>query len=229
MPTRRKRLRRNSCVDHSNGPRFGAAFLMAKAGDASELFAKEETPGLRAVVSCPAALSASETAPGGSFPVGPDRRAGRAQGIRKEQSRNCPCARAARRSAPTMTAVRLRLFRTCSRARLQTTQMRPKSGMGEKKRLCLGGKEGRVGGDAGLAQLAEQLICNQQVIGSSPIAGSIVFLRFSPDSVFCVTGGAGYVLGMAETERRRLATWRPRITKTAHGWSVDWWEGGRHR
>ncbi|GEM_PF-6092866 len=25
---------------------------------------------------------------------------------------------------------------------------------------------------AGLAQLAEQLICNQQVIGSSPIAGS---------------------------------------------------------
>jgi chromosome segregation ATPase len=27
--------------------------------------------------------------------------------------------------------------------------------------------------DAGLAQLAEQLICNQQVIGSSPIAGSM--------------------------------------------------------
>ena len=25
---------------------------------------------------------------------------------------------------------------------------------------------------AGLAQLAEQLICNQQVIGSNPIAGS---------------------------------------------------------
>ena len=55
--------------------------------------------------------------------------------------------------------------------------MRPKSGLGEKKRLCLGGKEGRVGGDAGLAQLAEQLICNQQVIGSSPIAGSSFFSR----------------------------------------------------
>jgi mannose/fructose-specific phosphotransferase system component IIA len=27
-------------------------------------------------------------------------------------------------------------------------------------------------GDAGIAQLVEQLICNQQVIGSSPIAGS---------------------------------------------------------
>ena len=26
--------------------------------------------------------------------------------------------------------------------------------------------------DAGLAQLAEQLICNQQVVGSIPIAGS---------------------------------------------------------
>src|SRR6266478_3888964 len=29
---------------------------------------------------------------------------------------------------------------------------------------------------AGVAQLAEQLICNQQVIGSSPIAGSILGL-----------------------------------------------------
>src|SRR6266542_3939119 len=33
-------------------------------------------------------------------------------------------------------------------------------------------------GDAGIAQLVEQLICNQQVIGSSPIAGSLYF-RFS--------------------------------------------------
>jgi hypothetical protein len=28
--------------------------------------------------------------------------------------------------------------------------------------------------NAGIAQLVEQLICNQQVIGSNPIAGSIV-------------------------------------------------------
>jgi hypothetical protein len=28
-------------------------------------------------------------------------------------------------------------------------------------------------GVAGIAQLVEQLICNQQVIGSSPIAGSL--------------------------------------------------------
>ena len=35
------------------------------------------------------------------------------------------------------------------------------------------GMVGRSGGAAaGLAQLAEQLICNQQVIGSNPIAGS---------------------------------------------------------
>jgi hypothetical protein len=30
------------------------------------------------------------------------------------------------------------------------------------------------GGRAGIAQLVEQLICNQQVIGSSPIAGSLL-------------------------------------------------------
>tara|TARA_B100000242_G_C43022130_1_gene475721 strand:+ start:162 stop:293 length:132 start_codon:yes stop_codon:yes gene_type:complete len=28
---------------------------------------------------------------------------------------------------------------------------------------------------AAVAQLAEQLICNQQVVGSSPISGSILF------------------------------------------------------
>ena len=32
-------------------------------------------------------------------------------------------------------------------------------------------------GDAGVAQLAEQLICNQQVAGSSPFASSIPFQR----------------------------------------------------
>ena len=33
-------------------------------------------------------------------------------------------------------------------------------------------QKGRVNRFAGIAQLVEQLICNQQVIGSSPIAGS---------------------------------------------------------
>jgi hypothetical protein len=33
--------------------------------------------------------------------------------------------------------------------------------------------------NAGIAQLVEQLICNQQVIGSSPIAGSLVNPPFS--------------------------------------------------
>jgi hypothetical protein len=33
-------------------------------------------------------------------------------------------------------------------------------------------QKGRVNPAAGIAQLVEQLICNQQVIGSSPIAGS---------------------------------------------------------
>ena len=31
--------------------------------------------------------------------------------------------------------------------------------------------------NAGIAQLVEQLICNQQVIGSSPIAGSLLSKR----------------------------------------------------
>jgi hypothetical protein len=31
---------------------------------------------------------------------------------------------------------------------------------------------------AGVAQLVEQLICNQQVAGSSPIASSIFYLKF---------------------------------------------------
>ena len=69
---------------------------------------------LRTPLSCSVAPSASDSVAGGL--VRPDRRAGRAQGIREEQSRNCPCARAARRSAPTQPARRLRLFRTCSRA-----------------------------------------------------------------------------------------------------------------
>ena len=32
---------------------------------------------------------------------------------------------------------------------------------------------------AGIAQLVEQLICNQQVIGSSPIAGSRLFAEMA--------------------------------------------------
>jgi hypothetical protein len=36
------------------------------------------------------------------------------------------------------------------------------------------GKNGfRIGGSAGIAQLVEQLICNQQVVGSNPTAGSL--------------------------------------------------------
>ena len=34
-------------------------------------------------------------------------------------------------------------------------------------------------GNAGIAQLVEQLICNQQVVGSNPTAGSIVNRGFS--------------------------------------------------
>jgi hypothetical protein len=30
-------------------------------------------------------------------------------------------------------------------------------------------------GNAGIAQLVEQLICNQQVVGSNPTAGSFIF------------------------------------------------------
>jgi hypothetical protein len=33
---------------------------------------------------------------------------------------------------------------------------------------------------AGIAQLAEQLICNQQVVGSIPTAGSLYNLPFEP-------------------------------------------------
>ena len=32
---------------------------------------------------------------------------------------------------------------------------------------------------AGLAQLVEHLICNQGVTGSSPVAGTIIFLRLA--------------------------------------------------
>jgi hypothetical protein len=35
------------------------------------------------------------------------------------------------------------------------------------------------GVNAGIAQLVEQLICNQQVIGSNPIAGSVEYQRFT--------------------------------------------------
>ena len=37
-------------------------------------------------------------------------------------------------------------------------------------------------GNAGIAQLVEQLICNQQVVGSNPTAGSIVKQDFFSDS-----------------------------------------------
>ena len=33
--------------------------------------------------------------------------------------------------------------------------------------------------EAGIAQLVEQLICNQQVIGSNPIAGSVEYQRLT--------------------------------------------------
>ncbi len=35
-----------------------------------------------------------------------------------------------------------------------------------------------IWGNAGIAQLVEQLICNQQVVGSNPTAGSLVNCRF---------------------------------------------------
>ena len=35
-------------------------------------------------------------------------------------------------------------------------------------------------GNAGIAQLVEQLICNQQVVGSNPTAGSLVNPEFFP-------------------------------------------------
>ena len=37
-----------------------------------------------------------------------------------------------------------------------------------------------ISDDASLAQLVEQLTCNQQVVGSSPTAGSIFFAKISP-------------------------------------------------
>ena len=52
----------------------------------------------------------------------PDRRAGRVQGVRKDNSSNCPGTRAARRSADRPFAG------NGFRARLQITQMRPKQG-----------------------------------------------------------------------------------------------------
>ena len=41
--------------------------------------------------------------------------------------------------------------------------------------------------EASVAQLAEQLICNQQVKGSSPFAGSVVALRLVPARGFALT------------------------------------------
>ena len=39
--------------------------------------------------------------------------------------------------------------------------------------LCNKGGKKRVSNSAGIAQLVEQLICNQQVVGSSPTAGFV--------------------------------------------------------
>ena len=39
-----------------------------------------------------------------------------------------------------------------------------------------------VCGNAGIAQLVEQLICNQQVVGSNPTAGSLVNQRLADGS-----------------------------------------------
>src|SRR5438132_9406703 len=44
-----------------------------------------------------------------------------------------------------------------------------------------------IWGNAGIAQLVEQLICNQQVVGSNPTAGSIVNQRLV-DSSKCPLG-----------------------------------------
>ncbi len=41
----------------------------------------------------------------------------------------------------------------------------------------------KVAGNAGVAQLAEQLICNQQVAGSSPITSSIYSRYFGTENI----------------------------------------------
>jgi hypothetical protein len=50
--------------------------------------------------------------------------------------------------------------------------------------LCKAMKKSKFIGHAGIAQLVEQLICNQQVAGSSPIASSkflrLCINRYSP-------------------------------------------------
>jgi hypothetical protein len=42
--------------------------------------------------------------------------------------------------------------------------------------------------NAGIAQLVEQLICNQQVIGSSPIAGSLSESVSKISTTYCSFG-----------------------------------------
>ncbi len=59
---------------------------------------------------------------------------------------------------------------------------------------------------AGIAQLVEQLICNQQVIGSSPIAGSLVNRGQSRRSDFALGHFLAFFESSAIDSNTRIAT-----------------------
>ena len=53
---------------------------------------------------------------------------------------------------------------------------------------------------ASVAQLAEQLICNQQVVGSTPSAGSLFFAKLFNNND--LRGSLGFARGVTEAVKR---------------------------
>ena len=55
--------------------------------------------------------------------------------------------------------------------------------------------------DAGVAQLVEQLICNQQVVGSNPTAGSIEHESVIPFTIFAALSPIRSIMGICQVVR----------------------------
>jgi hypothetical protein len=81
-----------------------------------------------------------------------------------------------------------------------------------------------MGGGAGIAQLVEQLICNQQVVGSNPTAGSLVKERLCGEAAKSAWTLLGHCCDSTPQERHLLkrsarSVKSPVLPRSEYSWS----------